>query len=210
MWNKKILTQTIKENLASGNFEAVENACRIAFEKSGLSDSDKNFLQKGFARIAEHYQKNVEYDSSVINYEYAKILNPANVTYLLNQTKIIEIIYNNTKDNLTNHDCQLLDLILFTLVEPYKSIEKFETALPAIELENELINKITSLLPHASNKEESPITFRLEKILNTIASLKFSHLSPDERVKEASKYLGKGLRRVLRKINQEKQNKPSK
>ena len=47
MWNKKILTQTIKENLASGNFEAVENACRIALEKSGLSYSDKNFLQKG-------------------------------------------------------------------------------------------------------------------------------------------------------------------
>lgn len=104
----------------------------------------------------------------------------------------------------------MLDLILFTLVAPYKSIEKFETALPAIKLENELINKITSLLPYAPKKEESPITFRLEKILNTIASLKFSHLSPEERVKEASKYLGKGLRKVLRKINQEKQNKPSK
>jgi hypothetical protein len=210
MWNKKILSQTIKENLAKGNFEAVENACRIAFEKGGLSNRDKNFLQKGFVRIAEQYQKNVEYDSSVINYEYAKILNPTNVTYLLNQLKIIEIIYNNTKDNLTNYDCQMLDLILFTLVAPYKSIEKFETALSAIELENELINKITSLLPHAPKKEESLISFRLEKILNTIASLKFSHLSPDERVKEASKYLGKGLRRVLRKINQEKQNKPSK
>ncbi len=88
MWNKKILTQTIKENLASGNFEAVENACRIAFEKGGLSKSEKIFLQKGFVRTAEHYQKMVEYDSSVINYEYAKILDPINVAYLLNQTKI--------------------------------------------------------------------------------------------------------------------------
>ncbi len=36
MWNKKILTKTIKDNLSGGNFEAVENACRLAFEKGGL------------------------------------------------------------------------------------------------------------------------------------------------------------------------------
>jgi len=68
MWNKKILTQTIKQNLASGNYEAVENACRIAVEKGGLSKSEKIFLQKGFVLIAEQYQSNVENDSSVINY----------------------------------------------------------------------------------------------------------------------------------------------
>ena len=57
MWNKKILTQTIKENLAKDNLQAVENACKIAFEKGGLSKSEKIFLQKGFVRIAEHYEK---------------------------------------------------------------------------------------------------------------------------------------------------------
>jgi hypothetical protein len=210
MWNKKILTQTIKENLAKGNFEAVENACRIAFEKGGLTQSEKDFIKIGFIKVIEDYQKKRELDSIIIISEFLKTLDPSNIEYVLYQFEAIETIFNDTKNDLTHHDCQMLNLILSALIDPYKSVENLSSALPAIALESKLEKKINEKLPQAPKKEESQVTYRLEMILETIASVKFSHLTPEERVKEASKYLGKGLRRVLRKINEGKQDKTSK
>ena len=70
---------------------------------------------------------------------------------------------------------------------------------PSFTIEIELRKKIQEILPLAPQREESKHTFQLENLLHIFASLKFEHLSPQERVKEAGKYLSEGLRRVAKK-----------
>ena len=92
MWNKKILTRTIKENLASGNFEAVENACRIAFEKGGLGESERNFIKKSFIQIGDLQLKNNMHIPSIINYEYARSLSRFDGMLLKKQLRVVAAI----------------------------------------------------------------------------------------------------------------------
>ena len=206
MWNKKVLTKTIKDNLSSGNFEAVESACRIAFEKGGLSESEKRFIKSGFVSVAEDYHYKSQLDISSIIYEYARILNPDDTEIVLKQINIFNELFNVHVKKFVYDDLLILDAIISILMESYKSPSKLNKFAPAIEIEIDLRKRINKRLKEAQKKEESPLSYRLQNVLNTYATLKFSNLTPEERTKEVTKYLSKGLRRVIKK----EQSKPIK
>ena len=199
MWNKKILTQTIKENLASGNFDAVENACRIAFEKGGLIESERKFIKRSFIQTGDLQLKNNMHIPSIINYEYARSLSRFDGMLLKKQMKVVAALFEIIAAELTHQDLNILSDILTVIMDDIEGVSQSKIFRPAFEIEIDLRKKIQELLPSATQREESKHTFQLENLLHIFASLKFEHLSPEERVKEAGKYLSEGLRRVAKK-----------
>jgi hypothetical protein len=199
MWNKKILTQTIKENLASGNFDAVENACRIAFEKGGLIESERKFIKKSFIQTGDLQLKNNMHIPSIINYEYARSLSRFDSNLLKKQMKVIATLFEIIAAELTHQDLTILSDILTVIMDDIDRVSQLKIFRPAFEIEIDLRKKIQELLPLATQREESKHTFQLEKLLHIFASLKFEHLSPQERIKEVGKYLSEGLRRAAKK-----------
>ena len=210
MWNKKILTQTIKENLASGNFDAVENACRIAFEKGGLIESERKFIKKSFIQTGDLQLKNNMHIPSIINYEYARSLSRFDGMLLKKQMKVVAALFEIIAAELTHQDLNILSDILTVILDDIDGVTQSKIFKPAFEIEIDLRRKIQAISPLAPRKSESKYTYRLENLLHIFASLKFEHLSPQERVKEAGKYLSDGLRRVAKKkgiIVQDSKNK---
>ena len=210
MWNKKILTQTIKENLVKGNIEAAENACRIAFEKGGLSESENRFIKKSFIQTGDSLVRKRLYFPSVVNYEYARSLSPFDGVLLKKQLGILSSLFDLISSELTSSDLEIYSDLLTLLMNDSSVISQSKIFKPAFTIEIELRKKIQEILPLAPQRGESKHTFQLENLLHIFASLKFEHLSPQERVKEAGKYLSDGLRRVAKKkgiIVQDSKNK---
>ena len=178
MWNKKVLTKTINDNLSSGNYEAVENACRIAFEKGGLSESEKKFIKSGFVKVAEDYHYKSQLDIASIFYEYVRILNPDDKEIVLKQINIFNELFNAHLKKFVYDDLLILDSIISILMDPYKSPDKMNHFTPSIEIEIDLRRRINERLPETPKKEESPLSYRLQNVLNAYATLKFSNLTP--------------------------------
>ncbi len=199
MWNKKILTRTIKENLAKGNFDAAENACRIAFEKGGLGESERKFIKKSFIQTGDLQLKNNMHIPSIINYEYARSLSRFDSMLLKKQMKVVAALFEIIAAELTYQDLNILSDILTVIMDDIDGVSQSKNFKPAFEIEIDLRRKIQEISPLAPRKSESKYTYRLENLLHIFASLKFEHLSPQERVKEAGKYLSEGLRRVAKK-----------
>jgi len=199
MWNKKILTQTIKENLASGNFKAVENACRIAFEKGNLTESERKFIKISFIQVGDYLVGKSLYFPSIINYEYARSLSPFDGVLLKKQIGILSNLFDLISSDLTSSDIEIYLDLLTLLMNDSSGFSQSKIFKPSFTIEIELRKKIQEILPLAPQREESKHSFQLENLLHIFASLKFEHLSPQERVKEAGKYLSEGLRRVAKK-----------
>ena len=123
---------------------------------------------------------------------------------------LIDVINNSMFPELTYQDLNILSDILTVIMDDIDGVTQSKIFKPAFEIEIDLRRKIQEISPLAPRKSESKYTYRLENLLHIFASLKFEHLSPQQRVKEAGKYLSDGLRRVAKKkgiIVQDSKNK---
>ena len=206
MWNKKILTQTIKENLASGNFDAVESACRIAFEKGGLSKSEKRFIKDKFVLIASNYEKSNNIFGAIINVNRARVINPYEIkiiNHLINLIRDVIIIYGS---DLVGGDVELLNQLIDSVSIIYEPLPQSNFFRPSLNTAKEVRHRLKEVSVNAPNKIEGRITHQLIEILKIF----YEDWNEKDIADEWAKNVSKVLKRILKesKSNSSKHSKP--
>ena len=165
MWNKKILTQTIKENLASGNFDAVENACRIAFEKGGLSKSEKRFIKDKFILIASNYEKSNNIFGAIINVNRARVINPYEIKIINHLINLISEVIKIYGPDLVRRDVDVLIHLLDSVSTIYEPLPQSSFFRPSLNTAKQVRHRLTEVSVSVPNQIEGRITHHLIEIL---------------------------------------------
>ncbi len=193
MWNKKILTQTIRENLASGNFEAVENACRIAFEKGGLNKSEKRFIKDKFVLIASNYEKSNNKFGALINVNRARVINSYELKIINYLIEIISDIIKSYGSDLVRTDIEILNHIIDSVSTVYEPLPQVNFFRPSLKAATQLRQRLKEVSSKAPNQIESRFTHKLIEILKIF----YEDWSEKEIASEWSKNISKVLKRLL-------------